>query len=62
MIIVNLDKSTSIEKALKTFKSKVIKTNLMRTLFEKKEYTKKSVKRRNEIKNAIYKEKLNKSK
>jgi small subunit ribosomal protein S21 len=62
MIIINLDNSKNLEKGIKLLKSKVIKTHLMRSLFERKEYTKKSVKRRNEIKNAIYKEKINKSK
>lgn len=58
MLIVNVDNKTPIEKALKLFKSKVIKTKLMTELKKRKEFTKKSVERRNEIKKAMYNEKL----
>ena len=43
-----------IEKALKTLKSKVIKTKQQKLLTERKEYTKKSVKERSERLKAIY--------
>ena len=58
MLIVNVDNKTPIEKALKLFKSKVIKTKLMTELKQRKEYTKKSVRRRNEVNKAVYSEKL----
>jgi small subunit ribosomal protein S21 len=61
MIIVQLKQNENIEKALKTLKSKVIKTKQNKVLTGRKEYTKKSVKRRAEILNAVYKEKKRKS-
>lgn len=62
MLIVNVDNKTPIEKALKLFKSKVIKTKLMTELKSRKEFTKKSIKRRDEIKKAVYSEHFNKNK
>jgi small subunit ribosomal protein S21 len=43
-----------IEGAIKALRSKVIKTRQMRELNERREYTKDSVKRRKEIKKAVY--------
>jgi ribosomal protein S21 len=43
-----------LEKALKQLKSKVIKTKQNQILTERKEYKKKSVKRRSQILKAIY--------
>jgi len=54
MLIVNVDNKTPIEKALKLFKTKVIKTKLMTELKNRKEFTKKSVKNRNQVNKAIY--------
>ena len=54
MLIVNVDNKTPIEKALKLFKTKVIKTKLMTELKNRKEFTKKSVKNRNKVNKAIY--------
>jgi len=54
MIIVKVDSKTPIEKALKLFKSKVIKTKLMTELKNRKEFTKKSILRRNEMSKAKY--------
>jgi small subunit ribosomal protein S21 len=54
MIIVKIDNKTPIEKALKLFKSKVIKTKLMTELKNRKEFTKKSVIRRNVMNKAKY--------
>lgn len=45
---------TTIEKALKTLKRKWDKTKAMKELRERKEFKKKSVKRRDEIKRAAY--------
>jgi small subunit ribosomal protein S21 len=61
MLIINLKDSENLEKALKTLKSKVIKTKQNQILFDRKEYTKPSIKRRAEILKAIYIEKKSKS-
>ena len=58
MLVIKIDNKTPIEKALKLFKSKVIKTKLMTELKNRKEYTKKSIKRRDEIKKAIFSQKI----
>jgi ribosomal protein S21 len=55
IVIVN----SNIEKALKTLKSKVIKTKQSQILNGRKEFTKKSVIRRKQKLSAIYKQKLN---
>jgi small subunit ribosomal protein S21 len=60
MLIIKIDNKTPIEKALKLFKSKVIKTKLMTELKQRKEYTKKSIKRRDEVKKAVYSQKTKK--
>ncbi len=52
MLIVKVEQN--IEKALKLFKSKVIKTKLMSELRNRKQFTKKSVTRRTEISKAKY--------
>ena len=54
MIIIELKSVEKIEKALKTLKSKVIKTKQSQVLFERKEYTKDSVKNRKKLLKAIY--------
>jgi small subunit ribosomal protein S21 len=54
MIIVKVDSKTPIDKALKLFKSKVIKTKLMTELKNRKDFTKKSILRRNEMNKAKY--------
>jgi len=54
MIIVKLDKHTNIEKALKILKGKVIRTKQTAELVNRKEYTKKSVKKRDILKKAKY--------
>jgi ribosomal protein S21 len=51
----------SLEKALKIYKSKIIKTRQQSELIERKEYTKKSVKDRDSLKKAIYVQKKFKS-
>ena len=60
MLIVNVDSKTPIEKALKLFKSKVIKTKLMSEIKGRKEFVKDSVKRRNQLNKAKYVEKFKK--
>lgn len=58
MLIVEIKNGDNIERALKNLKSKVIKTKQNQILFERKEFTKKSIVRRNQILKASYKEKL----
>ena len=54
MIIVEIKNSDNIEKALKILKSKVIKTKQTQVLFDRKEYTKPSVRKRTQKLKAIY--------
>lgn len=49
MIIIKINQGNPLEKALKILKSKVIKTKQNQILFDKKQYTKKSVLRRAQI-------------
>ena len=56
MLFVEVKKG-NIEKALKDLKGKVIKTKQNSKLFDRKEFTKKSVLKRNQILNAKYKQK-----
>ena len=58
MLIIKIDNKTPIEKALKLFKSKVIKTKLMTELKQRKEFTKNSIKRRDEVKKAVFSQKI----
>jgi small subunit ribosomal protein S21 len=57
MLIVKV-KRGDIERALKELKSKVIKTRQNSHLNYKKEFTKKSVEKRQELQKAIYKQKI----
>lgn len=61
MLIIEIENGKNLEKALKQLKSKVIKTKQNQILTERKEYIKKSVKKRSQILKAIYvqKKKLN---
>jgi small subunit ribosomal protein S21 len=54
MIIVNIKPGDTLERALKTLKSKVIKTKQNQKLNERREYTKKSVAKRTQILKAKY--------
>jgi small subunit ribosomal protein S21 len=54
MLIVKLDKNINIEKALKILKSKVIRTKQTSELVNRKEYTKKSIRKRDILKKAKY--------
>jgi small subunit ribosomal protein S21 len=56
MIIIDLKKEKSLDSALKKLKYKFTKNKTKEQLFEKKEFTKKSVVRREEIKKAKYKQ------
>jgi len=57
MLIVQVN-NKNIEKSLKELKGKVIKTRMMTELSSRKEFEKKSVKKRQEIKKATYVQKL----
>lgn len=58
MIIVNVKENESIDKALKRFKKKFDKTGAVRELRARQAFTKPSVKRRDEIIKAAYRQKL----
>ena len=47
-------KNISIDRALKILKNKVVKTGMLKELRSRQEFVKKSVKRREQIKKAIY--------
>jgi len=60
MLIIEIKNNENIEKALKTLKSKVIKTKQNQQLLNRKEFSKKSVEKRAQKLKAIYKQrKLN---
>lgn len=59
MIVINLKDNESIDKALKRFKKKFEKTGVLRELRSRQAFEKKSVRRRNVIKHAVYKEHMN---
>ena len=61
MIIVKLNNNITIEKALKLYKSKVIKTRQSKELSKRKEFVKKSVIKRTELSKAKYVQKKFKS-
>ncbi len=54
MIIVPIKEGENIERALKKFKRKFEKTGTIREMRSRKAFTKKSVKRREEVKKAAY--------
>jgi small subunit ribosomal protein S21 len=54
MIIVPIKEGENIERALKKFKRKFEKTGIMRELRSRQAYSKPSVRRREEVKRAIY--------
>ena len=56
MIIVDVKEAGSIEKALRKMKRKFDKTKQMKEMRKRRQYTKPSEKRREEMKKARYKE------
>jgi small subunit ribosomal protein S21 len=58
MIIIKLDKNISIEKALRLYKSKLIKIKQNNELISRKKFEKKSVIKRKQILKAKYIQKL----
>ncbi len=58
MLIVQVKEGDTIEKALKKFKKKFEKTGVVKQLRARQKFTKPSVRRREEIIKAVYKQKL----
>ena len=58
MLIVNVKENESIDKALKRYKKKFEKTGVLRELRSRTEYVKKSVRRRDQVIKAAYKQGL----
>ncbi|MBO4402499.1 MAG: 30S ribosomal protein S21 [Bacteroidales bacterium] len=58
MIIVPVKEGENVEKALKKFKRKFEKTGVVKELRERQKFTKKSVIRREQIRKAIYVQRL----
>ncbi len=54
MLIIDAREAESIDKALKKYKKKFEKAGILRELRERQVYTKKSVRRRNQILKAAY--------
>jgi small subunit ribosomal protein S21 len=54
MLIIEVDKSGGIEKALKKLKRKFEKTGVVKNLRKRKEFKKKSELKREKVKKAIY--------
>ena len=54
MLIIPVKEGESIDRALKKFKKKFEKTGVVKQLRDRQQYTKFSVRRREEIKHAIY--------
>jgi len=58
MLIIPVKEGENIERALKKFKKKFERTGTVKQLRSRQQFTKPSVVRREEIKKAIYKQKL----
>ncbi len=58
MLIVDVKDNESIERALKKYKRKYQRAGVMKELRRRKHFTKPSVKRRNEMLKAVYKQKM----
>jgi small subunit ribosomal protein S21 len=58
MIVVQVKDGENIERALKKFKRKFEKTGVMKEVRERQAYTKPSMKKREQKKRAIYRQKL----
>ncbi len=56
MIIINVKDNESIDRALKRYKRKHRNVGIVKELRRRQQYTKPSVKRRNELLKAIYKQ------
>ncbi len=54
MLIIKVDEKETIEKALKRYKRKFDKSQVVKQLRERKQFTKKSIRKREQLKKAIY--------
>lgn len=61
MIFIDLNKEKSLDSALKKLKYKFSKNKTKEELTERREFTKKSVKRRNQIRDARYRQSIQSS-
>lgn len=57
MLIINVKEEESIDRALKRYKRKFQSTGLLKEIRRRKNFVKPSVERRNQILNAVYREK-----
>lgn len=57
MLIINVKDEESIERALKRYKRKFQRTGLLKEIRRRKNFTKPSVDRRNQVLNAVYRDK-----
>ncbi|MBX2877053.1 MAG: 30S ribosomal protein S21 [Saprospiraceae bacterium] len=60
MLIIEVKEGENIDRALKRYKRKFNETGVMKELRNRREFTKPSVKRRNEVLKAKYKENVRK--
>ncbi len=58
MLIIDVKDSSSVDRALKKYKKKFEKAGILKELRARQAYVKKSVRRRNEILKAEYKEQV----
>jgi len=58
MLIVKVKDNNSIDRALKILKNKTVKTGMIKQLRARQEYVKPSVRKRDQLKKAIYIQKL----
>ena len=58
MIIIDVKDGENIDKALRRYKRKFQNVGIIKELRKRKEFTKPSVKRRNEVLKAVHKEKI----
>lgn len=58
MIIIKVKEGESIDRALKRYKRKHRNIKVINEIRERKQYTKKSVKKREEVQKAVYKQRL----
>lgn len=58
MLIVQLKEGDNIEKALKKYKKKFEKTGVVKELRERTKFTKPSVRRREQVIKAVYKQQM----
>jgi len=58
MLIIPVKEGENIERAIKKYKKKFDKTKVMRQLRDRREFTKPSVKRRQEVIRASYKQRM----